>query len=447
MTPSSTNSGWVLPRPSVLAVMLLMSSMLTGCATSQLSSWLPPPPSEWAGRIADARESRSRANIDDVVGPLQRRAVSESRRRDEEKARAILQGAHRKYEDGDYAGAEVAFRKVAGERDPRRFKLFSRSDSDDKRIAYDPVREEAVFYLAESQYQQGHYPKADDTYKALMKDYPSSRYLDESSRRLFEIAKIWLGVEDFATSSEIRTVSLEEDRSIPLSEMSSPKKSLWPNFTDRSKPVFDTTGQALNALRSIWINDPSGALADDAIMLAATHHLRSENYSESARLMRLIREQFPKSPHLQNAFVIGSHVELMSYQGASYDEQRLDEALELKENALRLFPDAPESSRMREELKSLYEARAEREWKQALFWEKKQKPKAVAVYCREVLRMYPQSQFAPLARQKLAEVEGGEFEPELMPTPDDPMQPFESQPSVPEGPVFESGGPIFDNGP
>ena len=451
MTASTSNSqpGRAAPVPRSALVLCSLSALLTGCETLQLSSFLPPPPSEWAKRLDGSRLTGARAGIGDVIGPLQRTALAQSRDTNSEAARAILQDAQRLYEDSEYAGAEIAFKKVSDSRDPRKFKLFARTKSDEKRLEYDPIREEAVFYLAESQYMQSKYPKADETYKALIKDYPSSRYLDESSRRLFEIAKVWLGVDDFVTSDEIRMVSLEEgNRSIPLSSQTPPKRRYLPNFTDKSRPTFDAPGQALNSLRAIWINDPSGPLADDAIMLAATHNLRRQNYREASRLMKLIREQFPKSPHLQNAFVIGSHVELMSYQGPKYDEQRLEEALELKENALRLFPDAPEADRMRRDLKTLRDARAEREWELALFYEKKNKPKAVAIYCRELLRQFPDSKFASLARQKLAELDGEDFTFDATPQePDAPIQPFQSVPEVPSGPVFESGGPIYDNGP
>ncbi len=451
MTASTSKSrlGRATPVPQSVLVLCSLSALLTGCETLQLSSFLPPPPSEWAKSIDGSRLAGARAGIGDVIGPLQRTALAQSRDLDSEAAREILQDAQRLYENSDYAGAETAFKKIADGRDPRRFKLFARTKSDETRLEYDPIREEAVFYVAECQYMQSEFPKADDTYKSLIKDYPSSRYLDESSRRLFEIAKVWLGVDDFVTSDEIRTVSLEEDNgSIPLSNQEPPKRRFLPNFTDKSRPTFDAAGQALSSLRAIWINDPSGPLADDAIMLAATHNLRRQNYREAARLMKLIREQFPKSPHLQNAFVIGSHVELMSYQGSRYDEQRLEQALELKENALRLFPDAPEADRMRRELKELYNARAEREWELALFYEKKNKPQAVAVYCRELLRQFPDSKYAPAARQKLSELQGEEFEFDAtQQEPDAPIQPFQSVPNVPDGPVFESGGPIYDDSP
>lgn len=470
-TSSRTRIGRSAFAPCTILALFALTA-LSGCrmphfdALDSVSDLMPPPPSQWIGRLDGSRligggeRDEDRAGISDVFGPLQRRAISQSMRRSDSGASDVLEEAHRLYEANDFESAERAFARIAEKRDTRKSRIFSnedgllnrlftRSGSKDKRLEYDPVREEAVFYLAESRFQQGRLPKASETYKALMKDYPSSRYLDQSSRRLFKIAQTWLGVDDFVTTSEIRNVSFsEEDRAIPLSNIEPQKKSMLPNFRDKSRPVFDTTGQALNSLRSIWINDPSGDLADDAIMLAATYNLRKENYRESARLMKLIREQFPKSPHLQNAFVVGSHVELMSYQGPKYDEQRLDEAYELKENALRLFPDAAEADSLRNDLKHLYNARAKREWENALFWEKKEKPEAVAVYCRELLRLYPNSEYASLARQKLAELGGmKQIGPEAdyaQPQPDEAYQPFQSVPEVPEGPVFESGGPIYD---
>src|SRR5690606_10634147 len=116
------------------------------------------------------------------------------------------------------------------------------------------------------------------------------------------------------------------------------KVPILPNFHDRKRPVFDTNGRALQALKSVWLKDPTGPLADDALMLAASHYVRKGDYIEADHHYTLLREQFPKSPHLQTAFVVGSHVKLMSYQGAPYDGKNLDDAESLKESTLRLFP-------------------------------------------------------------------------------------------------------------
>ncbi|MFP6765251.1 MAG: tetratricopeptide repeat protein, partial [Planctomycetaceae bacterium] len=208
--------------------------------------------------------------------------------------REVLQRAQLLYENGDYAGASELFAVTAKERNPKRFKLFS-ARRDNQRPVYDPIREEAVFYLAESQFMQDHLVKAQEYYQVLVKEFPQSRYLDESTRRLFDIAQRWLGVEGFATSGEIEQVSFDGTQGKALSTLKPARKRFgWlPNFTNPSRPVLDTSGRAVQALKTIWLNDPTGPLADDALMLAATHHLRAGKYRESARLLKILREEFP----------------------------------------------------------------------------------------------------------------------------------------------------------
>lgn len=436
--------------------------------------WTPPSPGQWisslTGRdtdeteLADQKRDPNRS-VDDVIGPLQRQAMKRTVSRDiaprDEKDHAALKAAQKHFDDGEYAVAARGFSALVKKRSPSTFELFG---STKDRPSYDPIREEAAFYLAESQFQQHALASAASNYQMLVKDYPSTRYMDESTRRLFEISKEWLGVDGFATTEEIRQVDAEDGAGdAPLSSQEARSRfSLIPNLTDRSRPVFDQGGHALKSLKTIWLNDPSGPLADDALMLAATYHLRNENYREADRLFTILREQFPKSPHLQNAFVLGSHVKLMSYQGAAYDEQLLIDSKQLKEQSLRLFPDLPEGDRVRRELKSIHEAEAKREWELAVFYEKKNKPRAVVLSCQEILTKYPNSTYAPRARAKLAELginvggvaQTGPSTIPLKPIDNLPDQPFQRVPEIqdrqPAGQsdqVFPNRKPIFDDEP
>jgi len=391
----------------------------------------------WKGAGSAAGKATSQSS------PLDRREAAD---------RELLQNAQTRYENGDYAGASELFAVVAKERNPKRFRLFS-SSRRQRRPVYDPVREEAVFFMAESQFMQDRLVSAQEYYQLLVKEFPQSRYLDESTRRLFDIAQRWLGVEEFATPGEIQQVSFDGTRDKSLSTVDSNRKRFgWlPNLTDPSRPVVDTSGRAVAALKTIWLNDPTGPLADDALMLAATHHLRAGKYRESARLLKILREEFPKSPHLQTAFVIGSKVELMSYQGSSYDDRKLLEAKALSESSLRLFPGLDDGDRLRRELKRIDEEQARREWDRVILWEKKNKPKAVAVYCRELIRNYPRSSYAPKAQQKLAALGISSDQPAVagrvqLSSPDDSLQPFVSQPATTddEGPVFETTTPVVE---
>lgn len=450
--------------------------ILTGCQ----SMWTPPSPGNWISSLTgrgsgiDAtalrdRDGDSSSNIDDVIGPLQRQAMKRTGSRDispkDEKDHAALKVAQQQFDEGQYGVVARSFSRIAKKRDRSKFTIFGDSDKD--RPTYDPIREEAVFYLAECQFQQNSLADATSNYQLLVKDYPSTRYMDESTHRLFEISKQWLGVEGFATTDEIRQVNAEEGAGdAPLSSQTTDSRfSALPNFTDRSRPVFDKGGHALKALKTIWLNDPSGPLADDSLMLAATYHLRSENYREADRLFTILREQFPKSPHLQNAFVLGSHVKLMSYQGAAYDEQLLADSKQLKEQSLRLFPDLPEGDRVRTELKMIHEAEAKREWELAVLYEKKRKPKAVYISCKEIMQKFPYSSYAPRARAKLVELGvnvGGtpQSAPSSIPlrplneTPQQAAQPFQRVPEIKDRMpdqqgdlVFPNRQPIFDDAP
>ena len=152
------------------------------------------------------------------------------------------------------------------------------------------------------------------------------------------------------------------------------------------------------------MNDPTGPLADDAMMLVASHHARKGNFVESDRFFQMLRETFPNSPHLQEAFLLGSHVKLMSYQGAEYEGKTLTEAELLKERTLRLYPNIEDKDRLKRELAQIDEAKAEREWGQVQFWLRKDNKRAAAVYCNQVIARFPESPFAEKARRQLEEL-------------------------------------------
>jgi len=357
-------------------------------------------------KLNDDEKIRELASIDDTRGPLERvlqAAHLERERHDRSLAPAAgleeYQQAEALYEQGKFKQAEKAFKKIAKNKD------FKQS----------PVREDALFMIAETQFALERYAYAQDSYDLLMKEYPSTRHLERSVKQLFSIAQTWLEFPQTVTPSEIQLVDFENPQATP--PPSDPKHKpkgltrripILPEFWDRRRPMFDTDGRALQALKSIWLNDPTGPLADDALMLTASHYLRKGEYIEADHIYSTLREEYPQSPHLENAFVLGSHVKLMSYQGSAYDGKSLESAGELKESTLRLYPNNSAKARIEKDLQEIDEAKAERDWKRVLYWLKKKKPRAAAVYCNSLIENHPNSRYADLARQKLAEL-GPEF--------------------------------------
>lgn len=270
------------------------------------------------------------------------------------------------------------------------------------------VGEEAWFQIGECHFAMGEYPAAQDAYDTLFVDYPSTKYVADTSRRMFTIAKTWLEVTDPVGQSQIKTVSQENEIEgpEPVSSSSSPsaKYGLIPNFFDKSRPMLDTKGRARNALKSIWLNDPTGPLADDALMLTASFYLRRNNYVEADRYYEILRDEYPDSPHLEDAYVLGSHVKQMSYRGPFYDGTSLVSATNLKERTLQLFPASEDRQQIRKDLQRLHLLEAQRAWSRVDFYRRKDNPRAVAIQCMQVITEFPETRYAEQARSEIRRI-------------------------------------------
>lgn len=387
--------------PSFWGMLLSMAlAASTGCSAPDIYGTSDDGPGMSLSRLKfwDRGEDESMLSTDGIRGPLER--ILNDRARQRTASLAPLEGspefdeAKAIYEQGDYPTAEKRFKKLA------------------KQHKDTPIEEDSLFMTGECQFATGRYAKAQDSYGRLLKKYPSPRDLDTVTKRLFHIAKHWLEFPEVVESTEVQTVSLENPKATPPPANPHPRSKdpsrlipIFPNFWDRTRPVFDTDGRALEALRAIWLNDPTGPLADDAIMLTASHYLRKGDFLEADRNYSILREQYPKSPHLENAFVLGSHVKLMSYQGPLYEGDSLEAAHDLKESTLRIYPKHPQRERILDEVRGIEEAKAQREWENVVFWQKKNKPLSVAMCCREVIRLYPNSTYAAQAREILSQME------------------------------------------
>ncbi|MCH8828380.1 MAG: outer membrane protein assembly factor BamD [Planctomycetes bacterium] len=347
------------------------------------------------------KEIRRLADTDGIRGPLERDLHGRKVRAQSLKSaagREQFERVRELYDRKEYAQAEKLAKKIA------------------KKYKNSPIREEALFLIAEAQFQQKQYSWAQDSYEKLVHDFPSTRYQNTRERRLFFIARYWMPGEKFVTTDDVKLVG--HDKSLADAELAiKPRKanSRWkdptrvipilPNLWDRTRPVFDTEGRAIQALKSIWQHNPTGPLADDALMLTASIYLRKKNYVEADHIYKILREEYPKSRHTRNAFVLGGFVKQASYQGPDYDGKALDEAAQLKNSTLRLYPNHPDRDHLRDDLRKIKEAKAAADWEDVVFWQRKNKPRAAAVYCREILRLYPGTTYADRARQVLRKMQ------------------------------------------
>jgi TolA-binding protein len=362
-----------------------------------------------------------------VEGPLEQKLKADRWNRERQlnndprmkAALAEYDAAMKLYDSGRYKESEKAFKHLVKNRrstyesfgDRLRGSFGFKDDVDLDRVnSYgDPIEEDSMFMVAESQFKQRSYTWAQDSYGALLEKYPSTRHMEPSTRRLLGIAMYWL---NYSGESDLNgDIKLAGGATInpakPPKAPSTPRIPIIPNLTDNTRPRFDTDGRALEALRSVWLHDAAGNLADDALMVSANHHLRTGDFVEASRLYKLLREQYPDSPHFQDAHLLGAHVTMASYEGAAYDGAPLDEASNLKKVALASFSDMndEERQRLQREISKMDEARVGRLWSIVEFYKAKRQPESVEVYCLQIVNRYPDSKYAESARKMLASLE------------------------------------------
>lgn len=301
-----------------------------------------------------------------------------------------------------FAAAEAAAGRGEHAVAAAEFKRLARKYADTE------IEEDSLFLHAESLYAGQDYARSQDAFDTLLERYPGTRHIETVSERQFETARRWLGFPEIVRKSDVRPVSYAAADLTPAPKPAEPEAErpfdlsysvpVIPNFTDPTRPLFDTKGRAMQALKNVWLNDPTGQYADDALMLSASHHLRRGDNMEADRLYEILRKEYPESPYLEDAYVLGSHARAVVWQGPVYDDAALEESRALKESTLRLFPDSAERDKIREELARMGEAAALRDWEMVKYYQRRGKPKAVAISCQKVMTDHPDSEYAAKSR-------------------------------------------------
>ena len=284
---------------------------------------------------------------------------------DETIARLNLQEGEVLFRQGKYAEAIAKF-KTAAARWP---------DS--------TIEEDALFLLAESYFFTDKYPRAEDTYARLLKKYDNTRYLDTVVARLFAIGRYW---EQYYREH--------------------PEWVIKPNLFDRSRPWFDTFGNAISAYEKVRLHDPIGPLADDAVMATANAYFVKGEYENAAYHYRLLRKEYPNSQFQVPAHVLGLQAVIRVYQGEHYDGDPLQEAEEIVQQALTQFGNqlGEEKARMQQAAAAIKEMKARRDWAMGQYYEQKKYYGAARTYYQNLIDNYPHTQQAALARRRLEEI-------------------------------------------
>jgi outer membrane protein assembly factor BamD (BamD/ComL family) len=292
--------------------------------------------------------------------------------------------------EADLAGGHELFRRDEYDQAAKVFKHLANNTKNSAQLA-----EEARFFEAECYRRQSSYPKAVDTYIKLLNDFPTGAYREQAMQHIYDIANYWL--DD--TRHEMR-----EQRE----KREGKRWVVWPHFIqlDRSKPIFDEEGRALDALEQVRYNDMVGPLADKALFLIGSVHFFNENYKEADHYFSQLVEMHPNSVFASQAVELGIISKHMSTGGPDYDSRKVAEARILVQKALNNYKDLAEQKNefLTRQLVSITYQQAEKDYRIAEFYRRDGHLPSAYFYYEIVRRRYPGTKFADMATDRMNEV-------------------------------------------
>jgi outer membrane protein assembly factor BamD (BamD/ComL family) len=293
-------------------------------------------------------------------------------------AAAHLAGAHVLYRDGKFSEAEKIFHRIA-----------------ENTKNAPPVAEEARYYEAECLRRQAHYPKAADTYARMLTDFPSGAFREQAVQHIFEIANYWL--DD--TRKEMELYKEERDGK---------RWVVWPEFVhfEKTKPLLDEEGRALEKLEQVRYNDMTGPLADKALFLAGSVKFFRKEYKEADFLYSQLVEMHKNSPFVEQALELAIISKQLSTGGAAYDGRKVAEARRLVDTALRNYPEFSNKKGefLNRQLFSITMQQAEKDYDIAEFYRRTGHPCSAYFYYEIVRRRYPGTKYFDQATRQMQEL-------------------------------------------
>jgi outer membrane protein assembly factor BamD (BamD/ComL family) len=247
------------------------------------------------------------------------------------------------------------------------------------------LEQDAWFYEAESNFFAEKYSKANKIYEKIVKEYPNSPYLDKIVARQFALARYWDEYDKY-----------------------NPNWPITPNLIDNRRPLFDTVGRSRKTYDNIRITDPTGPLADDAIMAAANSYFLDGRYIDADEQYELLRKEHPRSEHQFNAHILGLQCKLRRYQGPAYDETPLMEAQKLVKQLKMQFAgelDAEQKQRLAQIDGQLRRELAQRDYNMGKYYDDLKEYGSAKFYYAQVLKKHGATPLAEDARTRLAAIE------------------------------------------
>ena len=310
---------------TVLLLLFLVSGLFVVCA----DDWVWTPENGWVNRNYAGRST---------VGPIYGEAKS-------------------LFEERRYDEAIMAFDRVLAARPVGR------------------LREDALFFAAEANYEAGRFYRAHVLYDQLLDEFPGTEKIRVVAEREFRIGQAIVRGE---------------------------RKEFLVLFRVTSK------AEGVAILRRVLDRYPTGEFADDARFTIANYYFEEGRYMEAVVEYKALRENddYRDSEWRDVALFQIGRCEEASYQGPRYDTGPARAALESYERYEKADPEGSRVADSESRRSELGEDLAKADLMKARWYLQWNRPLAARVYLRDVVELYPATAGAEEARQLLRELEG-----------------------------------------
>ncbi len=227
---------------------------------------------------------------------------------------------------------------------------------------------DAQYYTALSYQKAGKYYIAFQNYQKVIENYPFTERIDEIIKAEYEIGEVFFNKH----SGALMGVEL---------------------MTDVEK--------AIEIFIKIIENIPYSAYADNAQFMIGSCYKKLQQYNEAVEAFQKLTQEYPASDLVEKAKYEQAQCMYLVSLNADYDQEPTDEAIqefkkyssESLDNKLKIEVD--------QTIAILEQKKAESVFKSAEFYEKQKKYKSARIYYREILRKYPRTSYALLAKIRL----------------------------------------------
>jgi outer membrane protein assembly factor BamD len=262
--------------------------------------------------------------------------------------------------------------------------------------------------------ERGSLRSAIKQYTRVAKRYPNSVYAPEA---LYRSGKLRLARKQYVKAFEdFQAVLARYPNNPRFNEIVGEQYRIASSLLDGARgrilgiiPGFTNREKAIEQFEYILLNAPYSDYAPLALMNIARGHQRLKNTEEAIDALDRMINNYPQSLLAPDAYLKLAETHASLVEGPYYDQESTRNAVTYFEDFMILYPNDNNVAKAEKGLSDMKNVLAESKMKMADFYfYKRDNYKAARVFYNEAITVYPDSQVAARARERLAEVDAAQ---------------------------------------